>query len=676
MEITKRAKASQIKSAQVLADGSTRVTETNNRREGRTIAKVMAPAHGTRKRRQELKDKIPRLEQYRQGGEGFVKWAEDKVRVKIFPPGSSIAVWVPLKDLPTEKNPETNRSYKDMWEMQQEYLLEALRMKDDVFFIHRLIVLCWQRGDGKSLLVCLIVLWRFMNWPAQLWVLGANSRDQVRFVHFDILTEIILNSPAILSVIGRKNIQQKQIVMRDGNGEIASRIMPISSYSGIVSNITGYTFSEIFQMRDTSFFEQLDGSTRTIPNALGLIDSTVSTKDHPLYGLYKVYMRGSDPSLYFSHRYSRDADPADFMNPNMTLRQLNAYKQRMRKSGFNQFFKNTWDSGSQTVFNPTEIELIRYLGADKSVGNVSTLKALVKEKVQLETAIEHMVEKGIDRETLMEKHGHRLEAMESRLMSVDSIYTIGGKNQIEGSLAPIEAINALSDMYDSAWAVMAGMDRADPYSRTSARTIVTVILKGLTGSRSNRYVADPTAQLHYIYFLVGLFHIPDDTLESVLRTLTFVHEMYGGVDTFGSERWGAWDIANFCEEKVIALDIFHPTVQNQRSMFTEFYTSVRDNRFKAPTIWVPGSREDDILREEMRVFDENTSRTRKGEPTKTKKTFGSPEKYKAGGIQDDAVFSVGVTLHGGRTVGADDLRNIGSTPFFGMLITEKTHGIY
>jgi len=63
-------------------------------------------------------------------------------------------------------------------------------------------------------------------------------------------------------MVGRKNIQEKQIRLRDKENRTVSFIKCVSSFSGILSNITGYAFSEIFQMKDPEFFTQIDGSIR------------------------------------------------------------------------------------------------------------------------------------------------------------------------------------------------------------------------------------------------------------------------------------------------------------------------------------------------------------------------------------------------------------------------------
>jgi len=227
------------------------------------------------------------LEQYRNGAEGFFLWAEENARVPIYPEGSVIPDWYSLSDLPDTANPETGRSYKTMWEAQKEEICEALRMENDRF-VYRLIVLCWPRGEGKSIIVCLIEIWRFLCWPREKIMLGANSKDQVKFVHYDMIRDIILNSPKILKSIGRKKVKIKDITLRNSKGDIVSIIQCVSSFSGIFSNITSFTFSEMFDMKNTKFYTQIYGSIRNIPNSFGAIDSTVSTKMHVLYRLFKT----------------------------------------------------------------------------------------------------------------------------------------------------------------------------------------------------------------------------------------------------------------------------------------------------------------------------------------------------------------------------------------------------
>ena len=187
---------------------------------------------------------------YRKGGQGCIDWIEDKCYLPVTAVGSDISQWTSVGKFPEE--------YYYLWSEQCKILLEALVMKNEKF-VHRLIVLCWQRGEGKSLLACLIQLWKFFNWPRQQIVLGANSKEQTKFVHYDIMRDIILNSPQLLNVIGLRNVQEKDIRLKDSKGRIVSQIRALSTATGIVSNITGYTFSEMFNMKKPKFYVELAG---------------------------------------------------------------------------------------------------------------------------------------------------------------------------------------------------------------------------------------------------------------------------------------------------------------------------------------------------------------------------------------------------------------------------------
>ena len=81
-------------------------------------------------------------EEYRDGGEGFIKWAEDNVFVPITPEGLDMSVWMPIGDLPKDINPETGRSFHGIWEGQKDIAREALSMENGRF-VYRLLIFCW-----------------------------------------------------------------------------------------------------------------------------------------------------------------------------------------------------------------------------------------------------------------------------------------------------------------------------------------------------------------------------------------------------------------------------------------------------------------------------------------------------------------------------------------------------
>lgn len=596
---------------------------------------------------------------YLDGGHGFIDWCEDNVRVPIYPEGATAATWCPIKDLPREKNPITGRSYRGIWEEQKRIFIEALRMKKGRF-VYRTIVLCWMRGEGKSLIACLIQLWKFFNFPRQQIMLGANSRDQVKFVHYDIMRDIILNSPNLVMAVGTKNIQEKEIRLRDEKGRIVSIIRSISSFSGIVSNITGFTFSEIFDMKNPKFFVQLDGSTRNIPNALGVIDSTVSEKTHVLYKLYTAASSGKTTTVYFSYRSSPKGKQEDYWNPHMTQEQLDDYKAKFPFGEFERYFQNLWTAGRVRVLTDIMIEEMGVIGARGSVMNHADVLTVLKEKEKIENQKKVVERKGLLQD-LMEKD-ERIKEAAKPLKFVDEVYQL--KISISSKLmTSLEDLNRIGDLLDTDWIVGAGIDMSDPMAiRSAARTVLIFVAKGLPGSRSRPYIyTEQESAPKYVYFVLHVEAVKTHSLNDIKVLLEEAHDEYLGIDVICGERWGIWDLESWCEERDILLDALYPTYARQREAFKEIYDVFSEGRIKSPVVPLVGSKGEDILREEASIFDHDPDR----------RWFGSPEKAEKSGVQDDVMYGLAWGLYGGRMLGAADLRPRIQTPFFGMFLPNQ-----
>ena len=597
---------------------------------------------------------------YRDGAEGMIAWCEDFVWVPIYPISekgrASLSTWVPLGDLPDTPHPETGKSYRYIWEEQKKILREALRMENGEF-VYRLIIFCWPRGEGKSLIAVLIQLWKFFNWPRQQIMLGANSKDQVKFVHFDIMRDIIFNSPGLMAMIGdKKNIQEKEIRLKDSQGNVRSLIRSISSFSGIVSNITGYTFSEIFDMKNPKFFTQLDGSIRNIPNALGVIDSTVSSKLHILYQLYSNFVAGKVKSLFFSYRCSKTGDLADYWNPNMTEDQLNDYQVKFPFGDYERYFLNLWSAGTQAVFSQEMIEEIGIIGAEDGLLNHGRIKEILEKKNRLIEVLGDLKGRGLDdRKRRIENASFKVDEFNSRLKPVADVYTLGIHST--PMMATFQDLDRLSTMFDTNFAVLSGVDFGDPYALSSpARTILVIMAKGLPGSKTqaHRFIADPK----YVYFVLRVVEIPKHDHNMVKRELDAAHVEYMGIDTFCSERFGAWDIQSWCEERNIKFEPIYPTYDRQREAFKAVLEVVRDGRYKCPPTLIPGIKKEDILQEEFAMFNHDSQ----------KKWFGSTEKGEKFGVQDDFMFANAWCMYGGRSLGMNDFRIRRGTLNFGMFI--------
>jgi len=606
-----------------------------------------------RAKKSEAKDKLPVNvkryipKNYKDGAEGMIKWCNDFVHVPVYAEGDDMATWVRLGALSDVVNPKTNRSSKEMWEKQCDVLREALQMKNNRF-LYRLIVFCWPRGDGKSLLACLVQLWKFFNWPRQQIMLGANSKDQTKFVHYDIIRDIILNSPHLHNMIGGdRNLQEKEIRLVDSAGNVKSIIRSISSFSGIVSNITGYTFSEIFDMKNPKFFVQLDGSIRTIPNAMGVIDSTVSAKDHILYKLYSNFISGKSKTVFFSYRSSRRGDLEDYWNPNMDLDQLKDYETKFPAGDFERYFLNKWNSGNVKVFSKEMIEEIGLIGSDGYILNHETTSEILLDRIKVEETIEDLTKRQLmdgqkNKPILLEKYSNLSE----RLQKIDSLYSL--KDTYGGNAKMLNhKLIEIGNKFNTDWSILTGIDMADPYSiKGKARSIVVAFAKGLIGSRDNPYSADSLSP-KYIYFLLSLNVAEKNSIDNIKDILEEIDSEYSGIDTLCSERYGIWDMGKWSEEKNIGFEPVFPNYERQREAFKEYYNAIKEGRLKSPEIYISGSKNRDIYREELLNFDHDPD----------SKWFGSSEKMEVRGIQDDCVFASIWCIFGGRLLTASDFRS-------------------
>lgn len=500
----------------------------------------------------------------------------------------------------------------------------------------------------------LIVLWKFLNFPRQTLVLGANSKDQVGHVHLKEIKDIILNSPKILKIIGKKNIQDKEIRLVDKSGNAVSKIRIISTHTGLLSNITGYTFSEFFLQKNFDFYTALDGSLRGQVNALGIIDTTASNKEHMLYRLYQAAKSGKDKTIYFCYETNVTASAELHPNPNITQKELDSYKIKFNPPDFDMYFRNIWRGESEALFSPKIVESMKYIGIDGRITGRVEIHDMVEKIIKAETLFEAMTEH-YQRDT-----GKResLLALKNRLYKLDDVYKLRTPSGIIQMALSVD-LHKLEDLYDTNFAILCGCDRADPAKvegTSAARTIITLVAKGLPGSRSRPYLLDENTVPSYMYFILHLAQANKNTLNEIKNIISIASIEYDGIDSFSAERWGFADFNNFADDIQMPTEIIHPSHVNQRSMFNELYTLVADGRLKTPIIGVHGSKCDNILEEEMKLFTYDIE----------KRWYGSPEKKLRHGTQDDSMFSLALAIHGGRNLAPDDFRSRDGNMFFGQ----------
>lgn len=289
---------------------------------------------------------------YRQE-EGYYIYQKDKVYPKD---GEGLIAWAKDNVLREDKRKNKWVKFIPLAYPQIEFFHKALELRPDGTYKNKIIVACRPRGDFKSFDIIVLFLFRLFNLPREKIMLSANSKDQVKFVHFDEATEIVKHSPRLWNVPGL-DVQAKKIRLMSGKKDEYSYIEPMPSMSSIRSNITCATFSEIFRMNDEKHWTELYGSIRGVPDAMALVDSTVAPKGHILARLYDSYQKGRNPKLYFQFYCKKH------YNPEMTEEELESIKSDMLPNEYAKFFDNTWESAAFSMFTQQHIAEIGYVGA-------------------------------------------------------------------------------------------------------------------------------------------------------------------------------------------------------------------------------------------------------------------------------------------------------------------------
>jgi hypothetical protein len=251
-------------------------------------------------------------------------------------------------------------------------------------------------------------------------------------------------------------------------------------------------------------------------------------------------------------------------------------------------------------------------------------------------------------------------------------------------MASARDLEILSEVFDTHWVIGVGIDRADPLKSrpdnfannetedigekikkkqtTGARTMITCVAKGLAGSRSDYIFTDKEKANKYVYVILSVKHCATSTIEEMKKEILSLHDEYDGIDAICSERWGMFDIITWCEEHDIDIELISPTTDKQREGFGEFYLAISNGRMKTAPIGYYGSKQKDILMEELGSVE--------SDPDKI--WYGSPEKNKSNGIQDDTVFSAVWGVYGLRFKGIEDMRpRNGRSVFLGEFIPNK-----
>lgn len=128
------------------------------------------------------------VQSWRQGAAGFFRWLDD-VKPRVPSARGGFEVFTPV-------------------EFQREAVRDALAQKPDGSWKYTTIVFSFPRRHSKTTLMALLVLWRFTTQATQNIVAMATTEKQITATGFALVRQIILNTPALVQMIRRENVQK------------------------------------------------------------------------------------------------------------------------------------------------------------------------------------------------------------------------------------------------------------------------------------------------------------------------------------------------------------------------------------------------------------------------------------------------------------------------------------
>lgn len=223
--------------------------------------------------------KAAQVKAWRNGADGFLQWLAD-VQPRVPSAKGGFEVFMPAP-------------------FQVEAIRAALQQNPDGTWKYTTIALSYPRRHSKTTIMAMLVLWRFTNFVAENILCIANSERQSVSVGFGLVKKIVLNTPFLLELIGRDNIQAFKMEFPRLQNSMRTMSCNVAGLYG--EKITVGWCSEIHAAANDEAMQVLASSLGDSLNSWLLVDSTVDAVGGPLHRLEQLQETGEDPTV-FAHR--------------------------------------------------------------------------------------------------------------------------------------------------------------------------------------------------------------------------------------------------------------------------------------------------------------------------------------------------------------------------------------
>lgn len=221
---------------------------------------------------------------------------------------------------------------------------------------YRVCVFSFPRRHGKTVVTAMIIVWRFLSRRTQTIAVVGNSEKQSVDMALRMIRTIVEQTPFIKRLIdaGAIEVGADWITYPAlGNRIQGYSNKPQSLYGRKISIAQ---VSELHAATSDATYQVLASSTIDSEDGLVLVDSTVGSRNSPLYTLYDLHQRGADPTLYYAHLEYKNLDDAIANGPAwINADSLRSRAAQMLPMEFAQQHLNQWSSGSNALFTSDQL---------------------------------------------------------------------------------------------------------------------------------------------------------------------------------------------------------------------------------------------------------------------------------------------------------------------------------
>ena len=464
-----------------------------------TTGRPSGPVSGPLKITKEL------IRQWQDGADGFFQWLDD-IQPRIL---TSKGRYAPIQLAP----------------FQVEAIRAAMKRRPDGTWKYTTIAFSFPRRHSKTLLMALMVIWRFTLNPNENIVVLSNSEKQSLSTGFKILKGIIRNTPALLLQIDPANIQRDNIQYPALQSSIRAVTSSAASLYG--ERITCGWCSEIHAALSDEPMQIIASSIGDTLNSWLLIDSTVDAIGGPLHNLETLQDNGQDETVYVKRISYADLEQALEESPAWIRRDwLKSRSKQLLPAVFS----------SQHLNQRTESDSCLFASADiKRAQERLPMPFSSDDLTRLVAGRTYVVGGGLDRAYFGSLHGDSTiwtSTLKLAVAGEEPHFYVLNQKSILGSLAPLikKAISADHKNYNLENVIFESYNSQDIYLWAVENQIPAEVIH-----------ATSTAQVPAFTELYRIvkerrLHFSDKLKDLASEMGTFLYELKGASPKFGSDK--------------------------------------------------------------------------------------------------------------------------------------------